>query len=447
MGYGVGPLFLSPLSEIPAVGRNKPYLATLLIFVILQIPTALAHNVTEFLVLRFLAGFFGSPPLATAGASLADMYVPKTRAYAIGVWGLGAVCGPVLGPLVGGFASENLGWRWTIWPLLMLSGTTLVFLVFALPETSSTNILVRRASRLRRITNNKNLRTEGEIQAESMTGKDIAMMTLIRPFQLMFREPIVFLLNTQIAFIYALLYVWFEAFPIVFGNVYGFSAGEQGLAFMGIFIGAVLAYFLMCIYLRYHFEPLFDRKKGLIDPEDRLPPAMVGVFFIPLCLFTFGWTSTASIHWIVPIIMSSFFSIGTFLLFNSVLNYLPDCYPAYVASVLAGNDFFRSIIGAAFPLFARALFINLEKKNGPTAFPVGWGCTLLGCISLVMVPLPFVFYRYGAQIRKHSKFAQHEENSVQGPEGHVQLEEKKKSRQSRLWRQRHNRTRTERRDT
>jgi len=178
----------------------------------------------------------------------------------------------------------------------------------------------------------------------------------------------------------------------------------------------------MCLYLRYYFEPLFDRKHGLIDPEDRLPPAMVGAFFIPLCLFTFGWTSTANIHWIVPIIMSSFFAIGTFLLFNSVLNYLPDCYPAYVASVLAGNDFFRSIIGGAFPLFAHALFINLQKKNGPAAFPVGWGCTLLGCIGLIMVPLPSLFYRYGAQIRKRSKFADHGATLSEGPENRVQGE-------------------------
>ena len=109
--------------------------------------------------------------------------------------------------------------------------------------------------------------------------------------------------------------------------------------------------------------------------------------------FWFGWTSTASIHWIVPIIGSSFFSVGTFCLFQSVVNYLasfapsssvghthpvpqPDSYPGYAASILAGNNFFRAIVGGAFPLFARAMFENLQKKNGPAAFPVSWGCTL-----------------------------------------------------------------------
>ncbi|KAL9934525.1 hypothetical protein V8E36_006300 [Tilletia maclaganii] len=82
-------------------------------------------------------------------------------------------------------------------------------------------------------------------------------------------------------------------------------------------------------------------------------------------------------------------------------------YPDYQASVLAGNDTMRSLIGGAFPIFATAMFKNLQKK-GPANFPVSWGCTLLGCISIVMIPLPFILYKYGKQIRSHSKFATHD---------------------------------------
>lgn len=88
IGYGIGPLFLSPLSEIPAIGRTPPYVFTLAIFVILQPITATVQNIPGLLVLRFLAGFIGSPVLATGGASLGDMFSPKTRPYAIGIWGL-----------------------------------------------------------------------------------------------------------------------------------------------------------------------------------------------------------------------------------------------------------------------------------------------------------------------------------------------------------------------
>lgn len=70
--------------------------------------------------------------------------------------------------------------------------------------------------------------------AENMTGKDIAMMALVRPITLNFTEPMVFLLNLYIALIYGLLYIWFESFVIVFVDIYKFGLGEEGLAYLGI---------------------------------------------------------------------------------------------------------------------------------------------------------------------------------------------------------------------
>ena len=87
LGYGIGPMFLSALSEIPSIGRNLPYIITLAIFVVLQVPTAIISSTAGFFILRFLAGVMGSPPLATGGATIADMVDAKHRAQWIGVWG------------------------------------------------------------------------------------------------------------------------------------------------------------------------------------------------------------------------------------------------------------------------------------------------------------------------------------------------------------------------
>ena len=342
-GYGLGPMLWSPMSEIPQVGRNPVYILTLVVFVAFQVPTALPKNFGMLLAFRFLTGFFGSPVLATGGATLGDMYAPKKRAYAISIWGMAAILGPTMGPLVGGFAVENETWRWAIWELMWLSGFALLVVFFFLPETSSANILFRKTRRLRNLTGNKELICEPELQGESMTGKEIAMMVLVRPITLNFVEPMVFLLNLYIGLIYALLYCWFESFPIVFVEMYGFSLGTEGLAYLGIFVGAILTIPCYFAYLYYIQEPKFD-EHGNIQPEKRLPPAFVGGVCIPICLFWFGWSSGRT-HWIVPIIGSGFFSIGAFLLFNSVLNYLGDAYPLYVASVFAGNDLVRSSFG------------------------------------------------------------------------------------------------------
>jgi hypothetical protein len=168
--------------------------------------------------------------------------------------------------------------------------------------------------------------------------------------------------------IIGLLYIWFESFPIVFSGIYGFSLGLEGVAFLGIFVGVLLAVPPFFWYLYKYVEPQFN-DNGELKPELRLPPAFVGAFCIPICLFWFGWSGRASVHWIVPIIGTGWFSIGTFLLFNSVLNYLGDAYPEYAASVLAGNDFMRSSFGAGFPLFASAMYnkLGVGRQSESTA--------------------------------------------------------------------------------
>lgn len=347
LGYALGPMVWAPMSEIPQIGRNPVYIGTLVLFVVLQVPTALAVNFGMLMAFRFLTGFIGSPSLATGGASIGDMYSPAKRTYGLAVWGIGAVSGPTLGPLVGGFAAQAKGWRWPIWELMWLSGFCLAVLIFFMPETSSSNILYRRARRLRKLTGNNNLVTEGELAGKEMKPKDIIMMSLVRPFQLSLFEPICFCLNMYIALIYGLLYIWFESFPIVFIQIYGFTLGTEGLAFLGIFIGVFVVLPPFVYYQHKYIEPKFN-ENGELKPEWRLPPSFVGAFCIPICLFWFGWSSRPTVHWIVPIIGSAWFSMGAFLLFNSVLNYLSDAYPEYAASVLAGNDFFRSTFGAGF---------------------------------------------------------------------------------------------------
>lgn len=283
---------------------------------------------------------------------------------------------------------EAKGWRWSIWELMWLSGFTLVLLLFCLPETSSANILYRRTMRLRKLTGNHKLICEPQLAAEQMTGKEIVMMMLVRPFTLSFTEPMVFLLNLYVALLYGLLYIWFESFPIVFGEIYGFSLGLMGTAFLGIMVGAIIALPPFIWYHHKYVEPKFN-DKGELTPEWRLPPTFVGAFCVPICLFWFGWSARPDIHWIVPIIGTAWFSIGVFLVFLCVLNYLADAYAPYAASVMAGNDLIRSSFGAAFPLFATAMYRNLG---------VDWASSLLGFLSIAFVPIPFFLFKVSTHL-------------------------------------------------
>jgi DHA1 family multidrug resistance protein-like MFS transporter len=265
---------------------------------------------------RFLTGFFGSPILATGGATIADLYAPKKRAYGMTLWGVFATCAPSLGPLLGSYSARFEGWRWTIWELMWLSSATFVLLFFFFPETSASNILYRRARRLRKFTGNPSIMSAPEIAAAAMSRRDLAVEILVCPFALNFQEPIVFALNAYIGLIYALLYIWFESFPVVFIGIYHWREQMVGLSFLGLFVGAFIVMPPFFAYLYYVQEPKYNAN-GELRPEERMPVAIVGALLVPICLFWFGWTSRASVHWIVPIIGSSLFSIAALLLFVS----------------------------------------------------------------------------------------------------------------------------------
>jgi len=394
-GYGLGPLVLAPITEVSFIGRNWPYIVSIGIFFLLQIPTVLTDSVAGFLVLRFLAGVVGSPVLATGGATIGDIWgYGGAFPNALGTWGYAASAGPVVGPLVGGFAVQAKGWRWSIWPLLWASGFVWVFIFFLLPETSEATILSRRAARLRKLTGDKNLLSQGDIHDRSIHPRDLAMNTLVRPLELTILEPVLLANNLYIALVYGVLYCFFEAFPIVFEGHHGFTTSQTGLAYIGLVVAGGFALIGYCIFNNKFVTPKFQ--SGQWKPEYRMLPAMVGGVCFPVCLFWYGWTSFPSIHWISPVLASSLFSIAIYLLFQGILNYLAENYPRYIASVFASNDLMRAGVGGAFPLFSTAMFNKLTVQGG---------CSLLGGIALLMMPLPFALFYYGPRLRAASKRA------------------------------------------
>ncbi|KAL6365640.1 hypothetical protein LRP88_01641 [Fusarium phalaenopsidis] len=135
LGYGVGPLLFSPLSEIPRIGRNPIYIITYALFVILSVPTALVGNFPGLIVLRFLQGFFGSPCLAAGGASMSDLYSLVNLPFAMIAWVGAMSCGPSLGPLLSGFAVTAKNWRWSLYESIWISAPLLFVLFIFLPET------------------------------------------------------------------------------------------------------------------------------------------------------------------------------------------------------------------------------------------------------------------------------------------------------------------------
>ncbi|KAK6874740.1 Multidrug resistance protein 1 [Candida tropicalis] len=401
IGYGVGPLIFSPMSENAIFGRTSIYIVTLTIFVILQVPTALVKNIAGLCILRFLCGFFASPCLATGGASVADITRLCNLPLAISCWSMAAVSGASFGLFFGSILTVKGGWHWTFWFMCIVSGFSLFTLSFSLPETFSKTLLRRKAQRLRKISGNNQLRSEGEIENSQMTFNELVADTLWRPLEITIMEPVVLLIDLYIALVYSIVYLFFEVFPIYFIGVRGFTTIELGCTYFASVSGVVIACSFYIPIIRHQFTKPILRKET-VYPEVFIPMAIVGGVLLSVGYFIFGWSATRHTHWIGPLIGASINSMGTFLIFQTLFNFMGASFKhEYIASVFASNDLFRSVVASVFPLFANPLFNNLATKE----FPIGWGSSVLGFIAAAMISIPVLFYLNGPKLRARSKYA------------------------------------------
>lgn len=407
IGYGLGPMVLSPMSENAIFGRTSIYIITLFFFFILQIPQSFGvgtHSIASLSVLRFLSGIFASPALATGVASFGDVVTLPYMPVGIASWSISAVCGPSMGPLIGAVLVNGSHGDW-VWPfrfMMIISGACFLVLGFLLPESYGKTLLRRKAQRLRALTGNENIMSEGEIENKNMTVRELAIDTLWRPFEIALTEPVVLLIDLYISLVYSIMYLWFEAFPIVFVETYGFTLVELGVSYVSVMIGVLVgAVFYISVIYQVFTKKFFNGKGDTITPEVFLPVAIVGSLLMPIGIFIFGWSANSQHHWMGPIMGAAVFCTGAFLVFQTLFNYMAMSFPRYMASVFAGNDLFRSVIAGCFPLFGSALFNNLAIKK----FPVAWGSSVLGFISLGMVAIPVTFALLGPKIRARSKYS------------------------------------------
>jgi hypothetical protein len=119
-----------------------------------------------------------------------------------------------------------------------------------------------------------------------------------------------------LSFLLAILYLFFEAFPLVFKNNHGFDLQDIGLSFIGLGIGEVGGLLLsgpVVKGLTNWFLQGKNREEELRKPEFRLIPAMLGAILVPIGMFWFAFTVYPSVPWIVPILSGLPFGWGVVL--------------------------------------------------------------------------------------------------------------------------------------
>ncbi|OJJ87548.1 MFS transporter [Aspergillus glaucus CBS 516.65] len=392
LGFAIGPLLWAPLSEL--FGRQILFITTYCALTAFNSGAAGSQNIWTLIILRFFAGSFGSSPLTNAGGVIADMFPAKERGIAMSMFAAAPFLGPVLGPIIGGFLGMNAGWRWVMGFLGAFSGVVWIIGSLLIPETYAPVLLRRRAEKLSKLSG-KIYRSKLEVDQGKVSLKESFKVALSRPWLLLFREPIVFLLSLYMAIVYGTLYMLFAAYPIVFEGVRGWNQGVGSLPFLGIMVGMLMAV-AYSIWDNKRYIRVQDENDGFAPPEARLAPCLIASIAIPVGLFWFAWTNYPSVHWMAPVAAGVPFGFGMVLVFLGIMNYLIDAYTIFAASVLAANSVLRSCFGAAFPLFTTYMYQDLGTH---------WASSIPAFLAVACVPFPFLFYKYGPKIRKSCKYA------------------------------------------
>jgi multidrug resistance protein len=375
-------------------GRKPVYIITLSFAVIFTIPCAVSQNIETLIVCRLIDGIAFSAPMTLVGGTLADLWRPEERGVPMAAFSAAPFAGPAIGPLVGGFLSDAAGWRWLYWIQLILSGVVWILMTCTVSETFAPTLLSRRAAKLRKERNDDRYTTEKELDQRPITQQ--LKIFLIRPLQLLTREPIVLFLSLYMSVLYGLLYMFFVAYPVVYQQGKGWDAGHTGLMFIPIAIGVVLSAVCAPLVNKHYLKICARYPDGKPPAEARLIPMMWSCWLIPIGLFIFGWTSYPRLSWWGPCMGGFPVGFGFIFLYNSCNNYLVDTYQHQAASALAAKTFLRSIWGACVVLFTIQMYHRLGYQ---------WASSLLAFIALACCAIPYVFYFKGKQIRSYSHYA------------------------------------------
>jgi multidrug resistance protein len=389
LGIGVVPLFSTSFSE--EVGRRPLYIASLIGNILTHLMIALSKNIQTVIIARFLGGGFASTGAIMVAGTIADIWRPHERSLPMSIYSLAAVGSIGLGPVPAGWIEMNshLQWRWIQWIHMILTGVILILVIVVMKETRSTIILTRLAKKLRIETGNHRYRARAEDEVGSL--RTLLYISCTRPLYLLFTELTLLSISIWVGFAWGIMYCLIGSIGPIFQDIHGFNQGQIGFAFLGILIGSFFG-FLTNIYQENLYQKNFPKR----GPEARLyVPCVAGVFF-PIGMFIYAWSSFPKVHWIWLMIGMVVFAWASFTFYLAVFTYLADCYGPFASSASAGQSLFRNLMATAFPLFTEQMFEALTYK---------WGNTLFGLVAVILLPIPFVFFFYGARIRACSKFS------------------------------------------
>ncbi|KAF2437746.1 MFS general substrate transporter [Karstenula rhodostoma CBS 690.94] len=342
--------------------------------------------------------------LSSAGGSVtmgmvADMFDSDSQAHAVLWASLWSCLGAVIGGICGGPIQQYLPWRYNFWIQLAFGGITQIVHYFVAKETRATQMLDKEAQRSRKYGKGEMYGPNealnwGKKWYQRFNHKEI-LETMWRPYRMLFTEPIVLFLSLLSGFADALIFSFFESYGYVFAQ-WSFTPTQISLALLPLAASYVLGYFSFFPVVARHKA---RRLKGeVLPPESRLWWLLFQVALLPLGLLGSAFVASGPpLHWSGVLVFSLLIGMANFSIYYATIDYMVASYGEYSASATGGNGFARDFLAGMCALYTGKMYKTLGIRNSQLV--------LFGLATLFCLPV-WVFYYYGPEIRKKSRFAE-----------------------------------------
>ncbi|KAJ4260415.1 hypothetical protein NW762_007154 [Fusarium torreyae] len=411
---GITPMFFGSLAD--SGGRRPAYLVCFTIYIAANIGLALAPSYGALLGLRCLQSAGSASTVALCFAVVADVVTSAERGQYIGLTSVPVVLGPALGPVIGGLLAEYLGWRAIFWFLAILAGVTFVLILVFYPETCRQIVgdgsiappAIYRSiwqvlkSRRRRTESDKDGLSRQVSTASTSKKFKFKPPNVLESILMLFEKETGLLLGFS-AVCFAGFYCVATAMPTLFAKNYGFNEVENGLMFLPLAAGSVIAAFIVGAFtnrnFKRHCDKLgipYERSKqqdlsGFPIERARLEIGFPLLILATVMLVSWGWAVHAKTHVAVPCVLSAFLGVGIVGFNNTVNSLLIDIHPGKPGTASAANNLTRCLVGAG----ASAAIVPMIDAMG-----TGWAFTLVGGLYIVGCPVLLALMIWGVKWRE-----------------------------------------------
>ncbi|MDE2451317.1 MAG: DHA2 family efflux MFS transporter permease subunit [Gammaproteobacteria bacterium] len=136
--YIVAAAIATPLTGFltARLGLKQLFIASVVGFTVASMLCGMATSVTEIVLFRWLQGLFGAALVPLSQTVLLNINPPQRHGSAMAAWGMAVMAAPILGPVLGGWLTEDYSWRWVFYINLPIGVLTFIGMVVFLPAAS-----------------------------------------------------------------------------------------------------------------------------------------------------------------------------------------------------------------------------------------------------------------------------------------------------------------------